>query len=97
MIGKITKEIVVKIGNLARVDMENNQVDRITESFSPIMEMIDEVNSVDLGENIQRNFRLKNIMREDKIREDTSVNRDAILEQFPKKQNDYLRTKKILG
>jgi aspartyl/glutamyl-tRNA(Asn/Gln) amidotransferase C subunit len=94
---KITEEIVEKIGKLARVDMSKDQVSRITDSFGPIMEMIEQINSVELGDDVQRNFRLKNVMREDIIREDTSENRDAILEEFPKTQKDYLQTKKILG
>lgn len=97
MSNKITKEIIEKIGTLARIDMDDAQKDRITESFTPIMEMIDQVNSVDLGTDVKRNFHLKNVMREDILRADTSENRDAILAEFPKKQNDYLRTKKILG
>ena len=93
---KITKEIVEKIGNLARVGMSDEESQKIADSFDPIMEMIDEVNSVELDGDVKRNFRNVNTMREDELREDTSQNRDAILAEFPKKQDDYLRTKKIL-
>ena len=94
---KITKEVVENISQLARVDIDDKQKDRIVESFGPIMEMIDQVNSVDLGDEVKRNFRLKNIMRDDEVREDTSENRDDIIAEFPEKQDDYLKTKKILG
>ncbi len=94
---KITKEIILNISKLARIEMSEKEIEKITRSFDPIMEMIDQVNSVDLEEGVQRNFKLKNIMREDILKSYSSENKKEIIKEFPKLQNNYLKTKKILG
>lgn len=98
MNSKITKKEVEDISKLARLDVSDEEKERIAQSFGPIMEMIDQVNSVEIGDEVRRNFRLKNITREDKIKEVSSSDSDKeeIIRSFPEKKDNYLKTKKIL-
>jgi aspartyl-tRNA(Asn)/glutamyl-tRNA(Gln) amidotransferase subunit C len=93
---KITEETISQIADLARIEMNENEKKEMAKSFGPILEMVDRVNEVDLGEEITRNFRLKNIMRDDKLRDDSSENKEEVLGNFPEKKDNYLKTKKIL-
>jgi len=93
---KITKEVVSDIANLARIEMSETEREKIAKTFAPIMEMIDQVNEIELDDNIQRDFSLRNVMREDQLRDDTSENREEVLREFPETKDNYLKSKKIL-
>ncbi len=93
---KIRKEIVSDIAELARIKMSDAEKEKIASSFGPIMEMIDQIKEVELGEEVQRDFSLLNVMREDELREDSSENREEVMADFPEIKDDYLKTKKIL-
>lgn len=96
MSSKITKKDIEDIAKLSRIEVSESEKDKMVESFGPIMEMIDQINSVEIGKKIKRNFRLKNIIREDEVRENSSENKKEIIENFPETKDNYLKTKKIL-
>ncbi len=93
---KINIEIVKKISNLARIELNDRELEKITNSFGPISQMIDQVNEVNLEGEIKRNFRLKNIMREDFVLNDDESKKSEIISLFPDRQDNFLKTKKIL-
>jgi aspartyl-tRNA(Asn)/glutamyl-tRNA(Gln) amidotransferase subunit C len=93
---KITKENIREIATLSRVEVSLEEEEKMSEVFSPIMEMIETIDSVDLGDEVSRNFRLKNVTRGDEVREDSSENKKEIVENFPEVKDNYLKTKKIL-
>jgi aspartyl/glutamyl-tRNA(Asn/Gln) amidotransferase C subunit len=97
MSSKITKKDIEDILKLSRIEVNEDEKEKIAKSFSPIMEMIDQINSVEISDKIERNFRLKNIVREDEVREYSSENKKEIIKNFPNIQDNYLKTKKILG
>ena len=96
MSSKITKKDIEDIAKLSRIEVSESEKDKMVESFGPIMEMIDQIDSVEIGEKVKRNFRLKNIVREDEVRENSSENKKEIIENFPETKDNYLKTKKIL-
>lgn len=96
MTQEITKEIVEKTAALSKIKLTENEIEKITDSFGPIFEMIDTVNNVEITDDIQRNFTNTNTLREDKEDEKTNLNRNEVVGEFPDVQDDYLKTKKIL-
>ena len=94
---KITKKEIEDISQLARIEVSDEQKNRMMQSFEPIMEMIDQINSVEIKSEIQRSFRLKNITRKDEVQQSSSENKKEIIENFPEVKDNYLKTKKILG
>lgn len=96
MSSEITKKDIEDIAKLSRIEISEEQKEKMVSSFGPIMEMIDTIKTVDLSGEVQRSFRLKNITREDIVREDSSENRNKIMKNFPEMKDDYLKTKKIL-
>jgi aspartyl-tRNA(Asn)/glutamyl-tRNA(Gln) amidotransferase subunit C len=93
---EITKKDIEDIAKLSRIEVSESEKDKMVESFGPIMEMIDQINSVEIGGEVQRNFRLKNITRKDEVRENSSENKKEIIKNFPETKDNYLKTKKIL-
>lgn len=95
---KISIQQVEKLSELARIKLTDQEKENISETSGPILEMIDSILEVEIDEkDIKRDYRKINVMRDDIIEEDrASKNRDNVLKEFPQKQDNYLKTKKIL-
>ena len=90
-------EEVKKFGKLARIKITDEEAKKYAREFADIMEMLDQINEVEISDEIVRDFRLKNIMRDDDIDFDKNI-RDKIVKEFPQKnEQDYLKTQKILN
>ena len=95
---KISIQQVEKLSELARIKLTDQEKENISKTSGPILEMIDSILEVEIDEkDIKRDYRKINVMRDDIIEEDrASKNRDNVLKEFPQKQDNYLKTKKIL-
>jgi len=95
---KISIQQVEKLSELSRIKLTDQEKENISETSGPILEMIDSILEVEIDEkDIKRDYRRINVMRDDIIEEDrASKNRDNVLKEFPQKQDNYLKTKKIL-
>ncbi len=87
---------VKKFADLTRIKITEQEAQKYSEDFSGIMKMLDHINEVEISEEIVRDFKLKNTMREDKIDFDKKV-RDKVVREFSEKNNDYLKVQKILN
>ena len=82
---------------MARIKITDEEAKKYAREFADIMEMLDQINEVEISDEIVRDFRLKNIMRDDDIDFDKNI-RDKIVKEFPQKnEQDYLKTQKILN
>lgn len=79
MVLQITRKEIDDIAKLSRIEVSEDEKIKMEKSFEPIMEMIKKINSVEVGEEVQRNFRLKNITREDVVRENSSKSAPQIM------------------
>ncbi len=94
---KISIQQVEKLSELARIKLTDQEKENISETSGPILEMIDSILEVEIDEkDIKRDYRKINVMRDDIIEDRASKNRDNVLKEFPQKQDNYLKTKKIL-
>ena len=95
---KISVEEVEKLALLSKIELSEEEKKDISDSSESILKMIDTILEIPIDEkNIKRDYRKINIMREDKIQERTSGNRDRVLAQMPKTRDEYLETKIILS
>lgn len=92
------KDKVLKLAQLARIDMEENEAETLSREFDAILKYVGEVksipsNSKDLK---KEDFALKNVMREDGEPHESGIYTESILNQAPQREGDYLKVKKIL-
>ena len=82
----VSPETVRHVAALARIDLDDEEVDRFAEQFADILayfETLDEVPAVD------REAELANVLRPDEPRE--TLDRDRILENAPESEDGYFK------
>lgn len=90
---------IKKLAIMARVDMDEAEMQEIADSFGPILSYIGQIQEVSESTNGE----IKtigdipfNILREDIITNKSGEYTEKILEQFPESQDGYLKVKQIL-
>ena len=93
---KIDKDTVEKIAHLSRLELKNDDLDKMQKDLSNILDWMDKLNELDTDsvEPLVAMSENKNIMREDVTKEHLS-HYDA-LKNAPKKDSDYVRVPKVL-
>lgn len=90
----LTKEEVLHIAKLARLELKEEEVEKFRTQLSEILEYVGQLQKVKTEgvEPISQITGLENVMREDLVRGCEPDVRDAILKQFPKRKGDLLET-----
>lgn len=94
---KITKDEVIHVANLARLDLDEASLDQFANKIGHILEYIDTLNQIDTS-NIQPTsnaLSLTNAFREDKVKE--HMNREAALSNAPEKEKGFFVVPKVIG
>ncbi|WP_436911556.1 Asp-tRNA(Asn)/Glu-tRNA(Gln) amidotransferase subunit GatC [Halosimplex marinum] len=82
----VEPEEVRHVADLARIDLDDEEVDRFTEKFADILEYfetLDEVPEVDEEEE------LANVMRPDEVRD--SLSQEEALDNAPESEDGYFK------
>ena len=93
---RITTEEVRHISTLARVGMTDDEVERMRDQMSNILEQFDILEQVDTRdvEPTGHSAGIQTVMREDSV--EPSANRDDILSNAPRRQEDLIRVRAVL-
>ena len=94
---KITKEEVVHVANLARLDLDEESISKFAGQIDNILEYIDMLNRVDtegVAPTSHAIF-LTNAFREDRIKE--HLDRNEALANAPEKENGNFVVPKVIG
>ena len=94
----ISKEQVQNIGKLARISLTEEEIGKFQKEFSSILDYFEVLKSVDTS-NVQpmtHSVNLQNVAREDQPRKTAEEIIDRMQEQFPAKEQGYLKVKSIL-
>ena len=94
--GKLTREEVIKIAKLARIELSDAEVLKFQEDLSKVLDYVEDLKKVDVTglEEVSQVTGLVNVQREDKVEETES--REEILSQAPEIKDDYFKVKSIL-
>ena len=92
---KITSEEVKKFAELSRIKISDEDAERFSKDFDDIIPFISQISEMEVSENIVRDFKNVNTLREDDIVE-TNNQKEIILE-MPDTKDNYLKVKKILN
>ncbi len=94
---KITKEEVMYVADLARLDLDQASIDKFAEQIATILEYMDLLNQVDTEgiEPTSHAISLTNAFREDEQRE--HLDRNLVLANAPEKEDGNFIVPKVVG
>ena len=90
------KKTVSKIADLAKIQIDDNQIDNIVNNLKKILDLVDEMNSVDTDniEPMSHPLNLKQVLRVDEVTEKNS--RDSFQENSSVTEDGYYKVPKII-
>ena len=94
---KITKEEVIHVAKLARLDVDEALIDKFAQQIGTILEYVDQLNQVDT-EGIaltSHAISLTNAFREDNVQD--AFAKDAALANAPEKEDGSFVVPKVIG
>jgi aspartyl-tRNA(Asn)/glutamyl-tRNA(Gln) amidotransferase subunit C len=94
---KITKDEIRHVANLARLNMDEGNLDRFADQIGKILDYVDTLDQVDTQgiEPTSHAISLTNAFREDVLT--GHIDRDAALTNAPEKEDGYFIVPKIVG
>jgi aspartyl-tRNA(Asn)/glutamyl-tRNA(Gln) amidotransferase subunit C len=92
----ISRSDVEHVANLARLHLTDQELDRMQEQLSKILDAIDTLQQVDTSHvgPTASVIQLENVMREDEVR--PGLSRDAALANAPLRDDPFLRVPTVL-
>jgi aspartyl-tRNA(Asn)/glutamyl-tRNA(Gln) amidotransferase subunit C len=93
----ISRETVAKVARLARLHLNDEEVDRMTSQLAGMLEHFRDVDALDLSnvEPLNQPIPLSNVMRDDV--EAPTLDRDEVLANAPAAQDGRFRVPPIIG
>jgi aspartyl-tRNA(Asn)/glutamyl-tRNA(Gln) amidotransferase subunit C len=94
---RISRSEVVHVAHLARLELSDQEVERLTEELGAILEHAGEVAALELSDvpPTAHPLPIENVLRDDVIR--PSIDRDEVLAQAPMAEDGMFRVPRILG
>ncbi|MFT5036529.1 MAG: aspartyl-tRNA(Asn)/glutamyl-tRNA(Gln) amidotransferase subunit C [Candidatus Azotimanducaceae bacterium] len=94
----MTKEEILHLGTLARIKLTDNEVVKLQEEITSILGYVSSIDAVVKdGALIKEVGPVHNVFREDVISNEPNEYTEAILNEMPDRDGQYLRVKKILN
>ena len=92
----LTKEEVIKIAKLARIELTEKEVEKFQKELSTVLDYVEELKSVDVSglEEVSQVTGLVNVQRDDIVVD--HGNREEIFSQAPEMKDGYYKVKAIL-
>ncbi len=93
----LSKEEVSRIAELARLKLDDGEVEKFTTQLSYILEqfqILQEVDTTDIPPTAQATP-IKNVLRKDEVKPSLSV--EEVLANAPDREGDFLRINTVLG
>lgn len=92
----LTREEVIKLGQLARIELNEQEVEKFQKDLSAVLEYVEELKQVNVEglEEVSQVTGLVNVQREDVVVD--HGNREEIFSQAPEMKDGYFKVKAIL-
>lgn len=92
----LTRQEVVKIAQLARIALTDQEVEKFQKELSTVLDYVEELKTVDVTglEEVSQVTGLVNVQREDKVVQ--AENHQEIFSQAPEMKDGYYKVKAIL-
>jgi aspartyl-tRNA(Asn)/glutamyl-tRNA(Gln) amidotransferase subunit C len=89
-------EDIKKLAVMARLDIDETEMAELAASFDAILAYVGQVQEVSQLAEVQAQYPLENVMREDVVTNTPGQWTPKILEQMPDTQDGFLKVKQIL-
>jgi aspartyl-tRNA(Asn)/glutamyl-tRNA(Gln) amidotransferase subunit C len=98
IMAKLTREDVLKLAQLARLELTDAEVDEFSAELSEILQYVEKLGSVDTAglEPTNQVTGLTNVTREDEVR-DYGYKTEELLKNLPAVQDDLIKVKRMIG
>lgn len=95
---ELTREDVLKLARLARLDLTDEEVEAYRKQLSEVLQYVAQLDQVDTTglEPTTQVTGLKNVMREDQV-VDYGVSPEDLLKLAPKTQDGLIKVKRMIG
>ena len=94
---KLTRDDVLKLARLARLHLDEDEIDQFTSEISAILGYVEQLQSVELSK-LEPTYQvtgLKNVMREDKVKE-YGTTTEGLLENAPATEDGHIKVRRVL-
>lgn len=92
-----TAEDVRKLSALARIKIDDAELEKFTREFDGILAYVGQLEQVDLTDRTDEKPPLRNVMREDGEPHVPGLYTDTVAEQFPARKGNSLSVKQIIS
>ncbi len=94
----ITKQEIEKLANLARIKVNQDEIDSLASDIGSILSYVDEIKKVNMNIDSKANIgAINNVFREDKSISSTPETIQAIMNESPDREGDFIAVKKIIS
>lgn len=95
---KLTREDILKLARLARLDVTDAEVEEYSRELSDILQYVEQLSDVDVADLAPTNqvTGLTNVMREDKTK-DYGYKSADLLKNVPQVQDAQIKAKRMVG
>ena len=95
---ELTRDDVLKLARLARLDLTDEEVEAFRKEMSDILKYVAQLDQADVAglEPTSQVTGLKNVMREDTVR-DYGVSPEDLMRLVPKKQDGQIKVNRMIG
>lgn len=94
---KLSKEDVLKLARLSKIELTDDQLTRFTSELEKIVDYVEQLQAVDVAGHVPtyQLTGLTNAMREDEIHKYTDS--EELLKNLPDREGNYIKVKRVLG
>ena len=95
---KLTRDDVLRLAQLARISLSDNEVDEFSDELSSILQYVEQLSAVDVAGLKPTNqvTGLTNVMREDVVKDYDYAPLD-LLKNVPHVQDNQIKVKRMIG
>ncbi|MDO8424248.1 MAG: Asp-tRNA(Asn)/Glu-tRNA(Gln) amidotransferase subunit GatC [bacterium] len=91
------KEKVLDLAKLARIEIGEDEAEKLSREFDAILGYVGEIKSVNRSLSDEKEeFPVRNVMREDGAGHEPGLYTEKLLSQAPEREGGYIKVKKIL-
>lgn len=94
----MNKEEVLRLAGLARIEVSENEAEKLSHEFENILGYVAEVKNASGGASVPTpaDYALKNVLREDTNPHESGIYTEKLLAEAPNREGDFVKVKKIL-
>ncbi len=92
----ITKTDVQKLANLSRLEVTEDEAQKLAEELGSILEYVGQINSALTNEDITVSLPSQNVLRADNVTNKPEKFTAALLTSAPESENGFVNVKKII-